>query len=136
MLEPVLTNLPEKLRKDNLKLCFVTAKDVYNSRNCDVARSEYDLIIRLRIPFSELPWMNVYDTSVVSTPITGKEGWVTTIRDVPTIILVEPYLGLSGELLMMPSTPVIDELAIRWHQLHEGSCLFPILADDINLVMQ
>jgi hypothetical protein len=76
----------------------VSAKDVYNSRNFDVARSEYDLIIRLRIPFSELPWMNVYETSVVSIPIPGKEEWVTTIKDVPSIILVEPSLGLIGEL--------------------------------------
>jgi hypothetical protein len=123
MLEPVLTNLLEKLWRDNLKLCYVNARDVYKSRNVDVARSEYNLFIRLRIPYSELPWLNVYETSTVGIPVPGKEGWLTTIKNIPPLILMEPTLGLIGEILIVPSTPVIDELAIRWHQPQGLSCL-------------
>jgi hypothetical protein len=43
MLEPVLTNLSEKLHKDNFKLCYDNVRDVYNSRHFDIARSSSSL---------------------------------------------------------------------------------------------
>jgi hypothetical protein len=136
MLEPVLTNVSEKLQSDNFKLCYTNARDVYNSRNFDVARHGQDLFIRLRIPFTRSAWMSVLDTNTVGIPVPGKSGWVTTIKDIPKVIVVSPDLGLIGELKKIPDNNVLNMIDIIWHSYEVNSCLFSVIADETNLVKE
>jgi hypothetical protein len=136
MLEPVLTNVSEKLQSDNFKLCYTNARDVYNSRNFDVARHGQDLFIRLRIPFTRSAWMSVFDTNTVGIPVPGKSGWVTTIKDIPKVIVVSPDLGLIGELKKIPDNNVLNMIDIIWHSYEVNSCLFSVIADETNLVKE
>ena len=134
MLEPVLTNLSERLRKDDLILCYNSARSIYDSRNFDVARSGLDLFVRVRIPYTDMARMYVYETSVVSLPVPGKDNWVTTIKDIPPIILVAPSHGTIGELVSIPDRPVIEKTTIKWHDSVRKSCLYYVLADEIDSV--
>jgi hypothetical protein len=63
-LTDLLKNITQVLRKTGYRLCHATAREVYAGRNFDFARQGSDLIIRLRMPITRWPDMNVYQTTV------------------------------------------------------------------------
>ena len=136
LLTAVLANISVSLRNRGLGLCFTKVRDVYNIRSFDVARNGQDLFIKLRLPYTALPWSNVYEISTLSLPVPGRKGWTTKINNIPKVILMAPSLGFIGELTGVPSNPVLDSTAIKWFRADSGSCIYNVLADDIKRVKQ
>lgn len=136
MLDSVIKNITAKLRIDNLRLCHTTARGVFNTRNFDVVRSANDLFIRLKIPYTRLPWLTAYETNVLSLPVPGKSEWVTILKEIPSFIVIAPNSGIIGELKSLNKHQFIENTDIKWHQFKGKSCIFPILADQPDLVKQ
>ena len=133
-LASVLNNVSSKLMRNGLRLCFENAKDVYNLHTYEFARSGHDLIIRVLIPYTNLPKLNVYETHVLSIPVPNKNDWFTTIKGIPPVIIVAPESGIIGEITGIPDGPVIESNRVNWYRENEKSCLFSIVADDPDWV--
>jgi hypothetical protein len=111
-LRKMLVDVNTALAKNTARLCYTTVRDIYASRNFDVARMQTDLIIRLRLPYTRLPRMYVYKVLKYASSVAGPQQYVSRIREFPQYLIIEPTKGLVGELSELPQSTVVENANI------------------------
>jgi hypothetical protein len=109
--------------------CFTSPMQVYAASLFDVARSQYDLIIRLRLPHTRNPPIDTYVVQTHALPVYGKQGFATKLQKPPNFILADYATGVIGELRQLPSSNIVDISDVIWHKSNSSSCLYAILED-------
>jgi hypothetical protein len=125
----LLLDINTELKKQGAFLCFTSPKQVYAASLFDVARSQYDLIIRLRLPYTRNPRIDTYVVQTHALPVYGKQGFATILQNPPNFILAEYATGVIGELRQLPSSNIVDISDVIWHKPNSSSCLYAILED-------
>ena len=127
-----LRNASSALRQQSMTLCTLTAKDVYASNTFVYARSDDDLFVRIRLPYTRYPPMTVFKTFVFPIPVPGSQGLVTLLKNLPRWLVRSK--DVIGELSDPPALPIVDSSSIIFHERHQSSCLFAIISDDTAAV--
>ena len=118
-----------ELRKQGAALCYTTPKEVYAAAHFNVARAQYDLIVRLKLPYTRHSRLAAYSVQTHALPVYGNQSIVTILQNPPSIILADSSSGVIGELRQLPTSNVADISDVVWHRPNSSSCLYAILED-------
>jgi hypothetical protein len=111
----ILENVTRELEENSYYLCFWTPQDVYESRNFDYTRHGNDIIIRLRLPYSRFRPLNLYRTITLPMKVSGQQGFVTQLQNVPKYFVSLLAQDLVEELSELPAFPVVERYEVKWH---------------------
>jgi len=129
-MQTLMRNLSSELRSKQLgSLCYTSVIEAYRSKLFDFGRVDNDIYIRIRFPVSSWPKASVYKTNTHDMPISGKQGMITKLRDIPQLIVVTNQGGV-GELAIEPRDGLIEDTMIIWHGFNSKSCIRMLLKDD------
>ena len=129
-MQNLMRNLSSELRSEHLGgLCYTSVQAAYRSKLFDFGRVDNDIYIRLRFPVSSWPSASVFKTNTHELPIAGKQGMITTLRNIPPLIIVTNQ-GEIGELTTGPRDGLIDDSMVLWHGSNAKSCIRMLINDD------
>jgi hypothetical protein len=80
--------------------------------------------------------VNLYKTYTFAIPVPGSQGLTTKIKDIPAFLLGEPNSVRVGELSEEPRYPALEAKHVKWHAHHQQTCIWALVADRIDVVMQ
>jgi hypothetical protein len=129
----ILENVTRELEENSYYLCYWTPQDLYESRNFDYTRHGNDIIIRLRLPYSRFRPLNLYRTITLPMKVSGQQGFVTQLQDVPQYFVSSLAQDLVGEISEMPPLPVVEMYEVKWHTQNTQSCIYHLLKDEPEL---
>jgi hypothetical protein len=129
----ILENVTRELEQNSYYLCYETPQDLYDSRNFDYERHQNDIIIRLCLPYSKFRPLNLYRTITLPMKVNGQQGFVTQLQDVPKYFVSSLAQDLVGEIMEIPSFPVVEEYEVKWHTENTQSCLYHLMKDQPQL---
>jgi hypothetical protein len=135
-LNVILTNVSRVVEARGMKLCAITAKDVYEAKTYAYARHENSLYIKLLIPYTRFPPLSVYRTAVLSLPVTGQQKLVTQLQNFPRWILRDAKDTFLAHLIEPVNSPVVELSNVILHYRTNNSCVTAIVKDDANLIKQ
>lgn len=127
-LADVIENVTATLKAQSYTLCTKTPQDVYTSRTFQYVRHGRDLIIKVFLPFSEWPAMNLYSSAIFPMPVAGRQNFVTQLVRFPNYVLTHLATGRVGEILEEPQFPIVDVSKVRWH--NQQSCPLALFTDN------
>jgi hypothetical protein len=133
LMTQILGNVTRELEQNSYYLCYETPQDLYESRNFDYGRHQNAIIIRLRLPYSKFRPLNLYRTITLPMKVNGQQGFVTQIQDVPKYFVSSLAQDLVGEIMEIPSFPVVEEYDVKWHTENTQSCLYHLMRDQPEL---
>jgi hypothetical protein len=113
-LRGIIADINNQLAKEGKRLCYSTPREVFMSKNFEVARAQTDLIVRLRMPYARSKSVDVYKTIFLSMVVPGKQGFITQLQGFPRYIVGDPTVHVWGELPAIPTSEVIDDFEIKW----------------------
>ena len=61
---------------------------------------------------------------------------ITRIKNIPPVIISLITFNLVGELLTVPTSDVIDDIAISWQKRLVRTCLQQVMKNDVNGVKE
>jgi hypothetical protein len=129
----ILENVTRELEQNSYYLCYETPQDLYESRNFDYGRHQNDIIIRLRLPYSKFRPLNLYRTITLPMKVNGQQGFVTQLQDVPKYFVSSLAQDLVGEIMEIPSFPVVEMYEVKWHTENTQSCIYHLMKDQPEL---
>jgi hypothetical protein len=134
----ILQNVSQVLYQAGFELCQKTPRDVYIASNFDVVRRDQDLYVQLRLPYAKLgqAHVNVYKTYTFAIPVPGSQGLTTKVKDIPTLLLGEPNSVRIEELSEEPRYPALEAKRVKWHAHHQQTCIWALVADRMDVVIQ
>jgi hypothetical protein len=135
-LNVILANVSRVVEARGMKLCAITAKDIYEAKTYAYARHENSLYIKLLIPYTRFPPLSVYRTAVLSLPVDGPQNLVTQLQNFPKWILRDAKNTFLAHLIEPVNSPVVELSNVILHYRTNNSCVTAIVRDDANLIKQ
>ena len=133
-LTDVLANVSTTLKEKSLTLCYKRPQQVYASKTFDYARHGSTLFVRVWLPFSKHPVMNLYKSKVIALPVSGKQNFVTQLQNVPAYFVSNMARGILGAVPEPPLQSVIDDNLVEWFEQRDLTCIIQILQDNPHAV--
>lgn len=130
----LLANTRRTLERKQLKLCYQTTRELYQSSNFVFYRSAAELFIILRLPYARHKPLTKYKTNSFPMPFSGKPGFLTELKNFPTHIIADLKSGIIGELTTNSNSAFVESTAVIWHKAFSKSCAFEILTNNDNEV--
>jgi uncharacterized membrane protein len=65
--------------------------------------------------------------------VNGKQGFVTQLQDVPKYFVSSLAQDLVGEIMEIPSFPVVEMYEVKWHTENTQSCIYHLMKDQPEL---
>jgi hypothetical protein len=118
-LNVILANVSRVVEARGMKLCAITAKDVYEAKTYAYARHENSLYIKLLIPYTRFAPLSVYRTTVLSLPVAGPQNLVTQLQNFPKWILRDAKDTFLAHLIEPVNSPVVEAQQCNFALSHE-----------------
>jgi hypothetical protein len=135
-LNVILANVSRAVEARGMKLCAITAKDIYEAKTFAYARHRDSLYIKLSIPYTRFPPLIVYRTTVLSLPVAGPQNLVTQLQNFPKWILRDAKNTFLAHLIEPTTSPVVEHSNVILHYRTNNSCVTAIIRDDASRIKQ
>lgn len=114
-LNVIFTNVSRSVEARGMKLCAITAKDIYESKTFAFARHGDNLYIKLSMPYTRFLPLIVYRSTILSLPLAGSQQLVTQMQNFPTWILRDVKDTFLALLIEPVTSPVVDHSNVILH---------------------
>ena len=125
-------------------LCQKSPHEVYANSRFDFARFGKDLVIRIQLPYtrslfhydrraSQNP-TGLYTLRTFPMAISGQQGLVTELQNLPHMIVVDSYPDRIGITFLNPIDSIIPGSEVEW--LSTNSCIHAVITNKPELVQQ
>jgi hypothetical protein len=135
-LNVILANVSRLVEARGMKLCAITAKDVYEAKTFAYARHGNSLYIKLLIPYTRFTPLSVYRTTVLTLPVAGPQNLVTQLQNFPRWILRDAKDTFLAHLIEPITSPVVEHSNVILHYRTNNSCVTAIVKDDAIRIKQ
>ena len=135
-LRALLMSIASKLKNEGKRLCYETTSDVYTSRTFSFLRQQNDLVIQIKLPYSQYGKLDFLRTRIFSHPVAGKQRFVMTLSGFPKYLITDVSTTLIGEVSEIPTTKLIESESVSWHRPDSKSCVFEVMRDNAHLVQE
>jgi hypothetical protein len=135
-LNVILANVSRAVEARGMKLCAITAKNIYEAKTFAYARHKESLYIKLSIPYTRFPPLIVYRTTVLSLPVAGPQNLVTQLQNFPKWILRDGKNTFLAHLIEPTTSPVVEHNNVILRYRTNNSCVTAIVRDDASRIKQ
>jgi hypothetical protein len=133
LLHEARANITGTLRRKGKDLCLASTNVIYTNGNYDFARRGIDLFIHLRLPFTDVPKMNIYRLNALPVLVPIQQQLTTQLEDMPLYVVMGVSNYRIGTLTTVSDIPIVKTSEIEWHAGRQ-SCPTAIKTGDPQLV--
>ena len=85
-----------QVASDGRTLCYDTVHQVYAEGDVLFARHRSDLLIRVKLSFTNLPKFTIYQSMTFDLPISGRQGFKTRLEQIPAYFITHRIVFSMG----------------------------------------